>query len=87
MNSTVENVVDTTVSADNEIVGFSISYTNLALILGAIVLYIIYYCKFREAEFLINPKYDIKKKKMGKPLPPYPNGWYVACHSKDLKTG
>jgi hypothetical protein len=37
---------------------------------------------YREAEFIIKPEYDVKKKKIGKPLPPYPNGWYVALHSK-----
>lgn len=42
---------------------------------------------YREAEFLIKPAYDSKKKHMGKPLPPYPNGWYAACNSKDLKKG
>lgn len=47
MNSTLENVVEATVSPENEIVGFTISYTNLALIVVAIVLYIIYYSKFR----------------------------------------
>lgn len=47
MNSTLENVVEANVSPNNDNVGFTISYTNLALILGAIVLYIIYYSKFR----------------------------------------
>jgi nitrite reductase/ring-hydroxylating ferredoxin subunit len=31
--------------------------------------------------------YDISKKNLGKSLPPYPNGWYIACKSKDLTPG
>jgi len=29
----------------------------------------------------------MKKKKIGRPLPPYPNGWYVGSHSRQLKKG
>lgn len=70
------------VAVAEELVGFNLSYTTIAITLVSIVLYIAYYCKYREAKFLIKPQYDIKKKKIGKPLPPYPNGWYVAVHSK-----
>ena len=28
--------------------------------------------------------YDTKKRNIGKTLPPYPNGWYIACKSKEL---
>ena len=86
MNSTLESVVDT-VSSNNETNSFSLTYTTLAILIGSIVLYILYYSKYREAEFVITPKYDQKKKKIGKPLPPFPNGWYVAVHSRDLKVG
>lgn len=86
MNSTVESVVGIE-SLSNESSSFTLSYTTLALLLGSIVLYILYYSRFREAEFVIKPKYDHKKKKLGKPLPPYPNGWYVAVHSRDLQVG
>lgn len=51
------------------------------------MLYSVYYWYLREAKFVIKPEYDTKKKRMGRPLPPYPNGWYVAVHSKDLKKG
>ncbi len=32
-------------------------------------------------------RYDTKKKNLGKSLPPYPNGWYIACKSKELLPG
>jgi hypothetical protein len=86
MNSTLESVVET-LESDSPANSFTLSYTTLAFLIASIVLYILYYSKFREAEFVINPRYDQKKKKMGKPLPPYPNGWYVAVHSRDLKAG
>jgi hypothetical protein len=41
-----------------------------------ILLYICYYAKFAKAHFLIKGKYDAKKKNIGRPPPPYPNGWY-----------
>jgi cholesterol 7-dehydrogenase len=28
--------------------------------------------------------YDIKRKKIGKVVPPYPNGWFIACKSDKL---
>jgi len=80
MNTTV-GTVDDQILIPNENNSFTLSYTTLAVLLSSIVLYILYYSKFREAEFVIKPKYDYKKKKIGQPLPPYPNGWYVATHS------
>ena len=35
----------------------------------------------------MNGFYDIKLKKIGKTLPPFPNGWYIVCKSKDLAPG
>ena len=35
----------------------------------------------------MNGFYDIKLKKIGKTIPPFPNGWYIACKSKDLAIG
>lgn len=40
------------------------------------LLYVCYYAKFANAHFLIKGKYDSKKKNIGRPPPPYPNGWY-----------
>lgn len=31
------------------------------------------------------PKHE--RKNMGRPLPPYPNGWFVVAHSESLKNG
>jgi cholesterol 7-dehydrogenase len=28
--------------------------------------------------------YDVSKKTLGKSLPPYPNGWHIACKAKEL---
>jgi hypothetical protein len=41
-----------------------------------LLLYICYYAKFANPHFLIKGKYDTKKKNIGRPPPPYPNGWY-----------
>lgn len=46
MNSTAEVLTDG-VSVQNELASFTLSYTNLGIIFGTIVLYIVYYCKFR----------------------------------------
>ena len=86
MDSTVDSLVEAS-PVINEANSFTLSYTTLAILISSIILYIVYYSKYREAEFLIKPRYDQKKKKIGKPLPPYPNGWYVAVHSRDLKVG
>ncbi len=32
-------------------------------------------------------KYNPKKKNIGKPIPPYPNGWYIVCESNNVKPG
>ena len=31
--------------------------------------------------------YNIKLKKIGKTIPPYPNGWFIVCKSKELIAG
>jgi hypothetical protein len=31
--------------------------------------------------------YNTKLKNIGKTLPPFPNGWYIACKSKDIAPG
>lgn len=40
------------------------------------LLYILYYARFRKPHFLIKTDNEVKKKNIGQPLPPYPNGWY-----------
>jgi hypothetical protein len=51
------------------------------LIIG---LYLVYRAIFKGKVFRIYGNYDTKLKNIGKPLPPYANGWYVALRSKDL---
>lgn len=64
-------------------------YFNIYTILATsfIVVYLVYYWIFRYITFRMNGDYDISKKNIGKSLPPYPNGWYIACKSKDLPAG
>ena len=53
-------------------------------LLGVVATYLLYYFIF---SYFIVPfvgNYDITKKNIGKTLPFYPNGWYVACKSKEL---
>jgi hypothetical protein len=52
-----------------------------------IILYFIYYLKFKTPHFFIAPKYDSKKKNLKNPPPPYPNGWFNAMWSHELKAG
>ena len=42
---------------------------------------------FNGIVFRVKGNYDQKLKNIGRPLPAYPNGWYVAIHSKDLCKG
>jgi hypothetical protein len=57
--------------------------TLLLLPLSAII-YIIYYFIMNYYTVKMEGDYDPKKKNLGKSLPPYPNGWYIACKSKEL---
>ena len=59
--------------------------TATVLIVG--LLYLAYYFKFRTPHFLIKGRYDINKKNMRQPPPPYPNGWYNAAKSNELRPG
>ncbi len=64
-------------------------FTNAYLIfLSALILvYLIYYSVFRYFTVRMKGNYDISKKTLGRSLPPYPNGWFIACKSKDLPPG
>ncbi len=59
----------------------------IILLSFAIIVYLIYYSVFRYFTVRMQGNYDISKKNVGKSLPPYPNGWYIACKSKDLAPG
>jgi cholesterol 7-dehydrogenase len=51
------------------------------------LLYACYYAKFAKAHFLVKGTYDTKKKNIGRPPPPYPNGWYNVIRADELKPG
>ena len=51
------------------------------------MLYVIYYVVFHYFTVRMEGDYNSKKKNLGKSLPPYPNGWYIACKSKELEAG
>jgi cholesterol 7-desaturase len=57
------------------------------LVLGLIVVYGFYKWAIGYAVIYMKGDYDVKKKRLGKTLPPFPNGWYVACKSKELSKG
>jgi len=65
----------------NEIVPYA---THLIVLFIA---YLTYCAYFKGITFKISGKYNPKDKNIGRPLPAYPNGWYIATHSKDLEKG
>lgn len=56
-------------------------YTFLAVTL-AVVLYAVYLYYFKYHVVIMEGDYDAKLKNIGRTIPPYPNGWYIACKSK-----
>jgi cholesterol 7-dehydrogenase len=54
------------------------------LICSGLAIYLVYYCIFRNPHYLIKCKYNTKKKNIGRPPPPFPNGWYNICFSHEL---
>lgn len=52
-----------------------------------LILYAIYLWFFKYHEVIMKGDYNTKVKDIGKTLPPYPNGWYIACKSSDLPVG
>ena len=60
---------------------------ELLYVVGSILVYIAYAFYFNGKEFKASFDYDQNLKYKGKPLPSFPNGWYVALHSKDLRKG
>lgn len=57
-------------------------YSTITAISAVILLYIAYYFLMRYCTVRMWGDYDRSKKNMGKTLPPYPNGWFIACKSK-----
>jgi hypothetical protein len=62
-------------------------YKYGGIILALTLLYIAYLFVFKGAIFKSVGNYDQRVKNIGRPLPPYPNGWYIVLHSKDLQKG
>lgn len=60
---------------------------HVSLFALGVLLYLLYYWVFHYFTVRMDGCYDTKKKNLGKSLPPYPNGWYIACKSKDLSPG
>jgi hypothetical protein len=50
-------------------------------------LYILYRSIFKGKVFKVSGNYDQKLKNIGRPLPAYANGWYVAMRSNNLENG
>ena len=57
------------------------------LITGTLIFYIVYLIIFKYHKVYMRGNYDTKLKKIGRTIPPFPNGWYIACKSKELKVG
>lgn len=51
-------------------------------ILLLVLAYLLYKAYFKGITFKCVGPYDAKMKNIGRPLPAYPNGWYVAIRSK-----
>jgi hypothetical protein len=60
---------------------------QITLVALGVLVYLIYYWVFHYFTVRMDGRYDTKKKNLGKSLPPYPNGWYIACKSKELLPG
>jgi hypothetical protein len=63
------------------------NYPYLIYSLVIILVYLLYRVYFKGIIFSTRGDYDAKRKNIGNPLPPYPNGWYVACRTSDLLKG
>lgn len=59
---------------------------RLLLLTLSLIAYAIYYSTMNYFTVKMEGDYNTKKKNLGKSLPPYPNGWYIACKSKELDT-
>ena len=55
--------------------------------LGIIIFYLIYRWYLNGITFEVFGQYNRKLKNLGHPIPPFPNGWFVAAHSYDVKKG
>lgn len=56
-------------------------------IISFVLAYMIYRYTFRGIIFRTVGNYEQKLKNIGRPLPPFPNGWYIVARSSELKKG
>ena len=50
-------------------------------------LYVVYYRLMSYSTVRMSGDYPQRLKNMGRTLPPFPNGWYIACKSKEIGKG
>jgi hypothetical protein len=78
MNHTFNETSEALLTLKHATYSFAVNYTSVIVFIIAIALYAAYYCYFHNILFEIKGNYNQKKKHLGKTLPPFPNGWYVA---------
>ena len=57
-------------------------FNNIAACVSLVILYLIYYNRYRKPHVVIKASSTYKRKNIGRPPPPYPNGWYNLMSSK-----
>ena len=67
-----------------KLVGILFEHYHILLAVLAVILYALYKWALGYAIVEMRGDYNQKSKHIGRTLPPFPNGWYVACKSKDL---
>lgn len=61
--------------------------STLVTVLVSVVLYALYLAYFKYHEVIMKGDYDTRGKRIGRTIPPFPNGWYIVCKSKDIAVG
>lgn len=65
----------------------SATFRYLVYMIVVLIVYLIYRAIFKGMIFTITGDYEQKGKNIGRPLPAFPNGWYVALRAKELENG
>lgn len=53
----------------------------------ATIAYGVYLYFFKYHAVIMAGDYDTKLKNIGKTIPPFPNGWYIVCKSREIAPG
>lgn len=61
--------------------------SNMLLVGIAIAVYAVYLLVFKYHKVIMKGYYNTKLKKIGRTIPPFPNGWFIVCKSAELKKG